>query len=69
MMKKMEKSDIENIVRSALTESINFIESEISDKRIKAQRYFEGEVDIKLLDDCFDYLRMFNKCHIFSMKS
>lgn len=42
----MDKDTIGNIVRTALNEAEDFIESEISDKRIKAQRYFEGEVDI-----------------------
>lgn len=42
----MDKTDIENIVGAALEEGQDFIESEISEDRIKAQRYFEGQVDI-----------------------
>jgi hypothetical protein len=43
---KMDKSMVEGIVRNAVQEAVDFIESEIADDRIKAQRYFDGEVDI-----------------------
>lgn len=41
-----DKSEIEGIVQDAMAQAVDFIESEISDQRIKAQRYFDGEVDI-----------------------
>jgi hypothetical protein len=42
----MDEDDIQNVARDAVTDAIDFIESEISEDRIKAQRYFEGKVDI-----------------------
>ena len=42
----MDEIQIHNIARDAVTDAIDFIESEIAEDRIKAQRYFEGEVDI-----------------------
>lgn len=38
--------EIEKIVGSAVEDAIDFIESEIAEARMKAQRYFDGEVDI-----------------------
>ena len=38
--------EIEGIVREAITDAVDFCESEIAEDRIKAQRYFDGEVDI-----------------------
>ena len=38
--------EIEGIVQDAMTQAVDFVESEISQDRIKAQRYFDGEVDI-----------------------
>jgi len=48
MMKpeKMDESQIEGVVQNAVQDAVDFIESEIADDRIKAQRYFDGEVDI-----------------------
>ena len=43
---KMDESTIEGVVRNAVQDAVDFIESEIADDRIKAQRYFDGEVDI-----------------------
>jgi len=43
---KMKKEDIEGIVSDAVSEAIDFMESEIVSDRIKSQRYFDGEVDI-----------------------
>lgn len=42
----MEQDAIEGIVQDAVQDAIDFIESEIADDRIKAQRYYDGEVDI-----------------------
>jgi hypothetical protein len=42
----MDKTTIEGIVQDAVQDAVDFIESEIADDRIKAQRYFDGEVDI-----------------------
>jgi len=43
---RMDESMIEGIVQNAVQDAVDFIESEIADDRIKAQRYFDGEVDI-----------------------
>ena len=42
----MDELEIESLVRNAVQDAVDFIESEIADDRIKAQRYFDGEVDI-----------------------
>jgi hypothetical protein len=42
----MDEDAIEAIVSQAVDDAIAFIADEIADKRIKAQEYFEGEVDI-----------------------
>lgn len=42
----MDRDTIEGIVQDAVQDAVDFIESEIADDRIKAQRYFDGEVDI-----------------------
>ena len=41
-----DKREIENIVQYAMAQAVDFVESEITNDRIKAQRYFDGEVDI-----------------------
>jgi len=38
--------EIEGIVQDAIAQAVDFVESEITHDRIKAQRYFDGEVDI-----------------------
>ena len=43
---KMKRDDIEGIVSDAIEDAVSFIESEISDERLKAQRYFDGKVDL-----------------------
>ena len=43
---RMDKTKIEGIVQNAVQDAVDFIESEIAEDRIKAQRYFDGEVDI-----------------------
>lgn len=45
-LKPMTDLEIEGIVRDAITDAVDFCESEIAEDRIKAQRYFDGEVDI-----------------------
>jgi hypothetical protein len=42
----MTRLQVEGIVQNAIEDAVDFIESEISDERIKAQRYYDGEVDI-----------------------
>jgi len=39
-------TEIEGIVQDAIAQAVDFVESEITHDRIKAQRYFDGEVDI-----------------------
>ncbi len=46
IFKPMDDDEIEAIVSSAVDEAISFIDDEIAPRRIKAQRYFNGEVDI-----------------------
>ena len=43
---RMDEDRVESIVQQAVQDAVDFIESEIADDRIKAQRYFDGEVDI-----------------------
>ena len=43
---RMDEDKVEGIVQQAVQDAVDFIESEISEDRIKAQRYFDGEVDI-----------------------
>jgi hypothetical protein len=45
-LKPKSKREIESIVQDAISDAVDFIEGEISDDRIKAQRYYDGEVDI-----------------------
>tara|TARA_R110000803_G_scaffold188666_1_gene251123 strand:+ start:5574 stop:7673 length:2100 start_codon:yes stop_codon:yes gene_type:complete len=45
-LKPIEASEIEDIAREAILDSIDFVESEVAEDRIKAQRYYNGEVDI-----------------------
>ena len=40
------REEIESIVQDAIQNAVDFVESEISEDRIKAQRYMDGEVDI-----------------------
>jgi hypothetical protein len=42
----MDDDTIEGIVAQAVDDAVDFISSDISERRIKAQRYFQGEVDI-----------------------
>jgi hypothetical protein len=43
----MEESEIESIARDAVSDAIDFVESEIAEDRIQAQRYYEGEVNLE----------------------
>ncbi len=45
-LKPKSEREIESIVQDAIKDAVDFIESEISSDRIKAQRYYDGEVDI-----------------------
>lgn len=42
----LSNDEIENILGQAIDDAVDFVESEISDERIKAQRYYDGLVDI-----------------------
>ena len=45
-LKPKSDREIEGIVQDAISDAVDFVESEISDDRITAQRYYDGEVDI-----------------------
>ena len=45
-LKRLSDDDVQDIVKDALSSATSFVESEISQDRIKSQRYFEGETDI-----------------------
>jgi hypothetical protein len=45
-LEPMNDDAIESVARDAVDRAIDFIESEIAEDRIKAQRYYDGEVDI-----------------------
>lgn len=45
-MAEKTKRDIESIVQRAVEDAISFVEADIAPDRIKAQRYFDGEVNI-----------------------
>lgn len=45
-LKPKSEDDIEGIVQDAIADAVDFIEGEITQDRIKAQRYYDGEVDI-----------------------
>jgi len=45
-LKPKSRTEIEGIIQDAVGQAVDFVESEITDLRIKAQRYFDGEVDI-----------------------
>jgi hypothetical protein len=44
--KPLEDDEIESIFSVAVQDAIDFIESDVSEDRIKAQRYFDGECDL-----------------------
>ena len=45
-IKPKSRREVESIVQDAISGAIDFVESEISEERIKAQRYYDGEVDL-----------------------
>lgn len=45
-IKPKTRREVESIVQDAITGAVDFVESEISEERIKAQRYYDGEVDL-----------------------
>ena len=45
-LEKLGRTEIEGIVSKAIMDAVDFIEGEISPQRVKAPRYFDGEVDI-----------------------
>ena len=45
-LKPKSRSEIEGIVQGAISDAVDFVEGEISQDRIKAQRYYDGEVDL-----------------------
>lgn len=45
-LQPMKPDQIQSIASEAVTDALDFIESEVSEDRIKAQRYFEGQSDI-----------------------
>jgi hypothetical protein len=45
-LKPLSDDDIEGIARDAVQDAIAFVEAEIAHDRLKAQRYYNGEVDI-----------------------
>ena len=45
-LEKLGRTEVESIVSKAIMDAVDFIESEIAPQRVKAQRYFDGEVDI-----------------------
>jgi len=49
-LKAKTESEIESIVQAAIDDAVDFVESEISEDRITAQRYYDGEVDIGFED-------------------
>lgn len=44
--RKLSREEIQSVAAHAVREAIDFVESEIAQERIKAQRYFDGKVDI-----------------------
>jgi hypothetical protein len=44
--KQLTDDEIESIVATAITDAVDFVESEIAPDRIKAQRYFDGDTDL-----------------------
>jgi hypothetical protein len=43
----LSEDEVEGVFSSAVQDAIDFIESELSEPRIRAQRYFDGEVDLQ----------------------
>ena len=45
-LEPLDSLQIESIVSTAVQDAVDFVDSEIAPQRIKAQRYFDLEVDI-----------------------
>ena len=45
-LEPLDQTQIESIVSKAIQDAVDFVDGEIAPQRIKAQRYFDGEVDI-----------------------
>ena len=45
-LKPKSREEIQGIVTDAVQNAVDFVESEITDIRVKSQRYMDGEVDI-----------------------
>ena len=45
-LKPKSRLEIESIVQDAISNAVDFVEGEISEERIRAQRYYDGEVDL-----------------------
>ena len=43
---KMDEQTVEGIIQKAVQDAVDFVEAEIEEPRIRAQRYYDGEVDI-----------------------
>jgi hypothetical protein len=50
LIEPMDEMTVEGIIQKAVQDAVDFIEAEISEPRLKAQRYFDGEVDIGFED-------------------
>lgn len=48
--KKLTRTEISKIVRHGIDQAVDFIDSEIEPRHVKAARYFEGECDLKPTD-------------------
>lgn len=44
--KPMDRIDVQTALKSAIQDAVNYVEEEVGENRIKAQRYFDGETDI-----------------------
>ena len=44
--KKLTRDQIQNTVKNAIMEAVSFVEAEIAPDRIRAQKYFDGQVDL-----------------------
>ena len=45
-LEPLDQTQIESIVSKAIQDAVDFIDDEIEPQRIKAQRYYDAEVDI-----------------------
>ena len=45
-LEPLDQTQIESIVSKAVQDAVDFVDAEIAPQRIKAQRYFDNEVDI-----------------------